>query len=78
MIFGRSCFDLADYISGNILMPLGALMISVYTAHVWKSSHFMNESNVGARGFVRVSGAWKPLVVMIIPVAVAAIMIKGV
>jgi len=77
MIFGRNCFDLADYISGNILMPLGALMISVYTAYVWKFSNFMNESNVGARGFVRVSGAWKPLIVMIIPVAVAAIMIKG-
>jgi len=75
--FGKNCFALADYVSGNILMPAGALLISVYTAYKWKFRNFMEESNQGSHGIIRINRAWRPLVVYIIPAAVAAIMIKG-
>ena len=31
LLYGRNCFEMADYLSGNILMPVGALLISPST-----------------------------------------------
>lgn len=71
-------FDFFDFLSGNVMMPVVALMISLYTVFVWKFDNFMNETNVGSIGGVTaIRPAWKPLVVVLIPVAVAVIMITG-
>lgn len=75
-IMNRNFFDLADYISGSILMPLGALMISVYTAYKWKFENYMEEVNVGA-GKIRIYKWMKPIVIYIIPIAVLIIMLTG-
>lgn len=75
-IFGKNFFDLADYISGNILMPLGALMISIYTAYKWKFENYMDEVNTGSKK-VRVYKWMKPIVVYLIPISVFIIMIAG-
>lgn len=75
-ILGRNFFDLADFISGNVLMPLGALMISLYTAYKWKYENYMDEVNIGA-GKVRVYKFMKPIVIYLIPIAVFIIMVTG-
>ena len=75
-ILGRNFFDLADFISGNVLMPLGALMISLYTAYKWKYEKYMDEVNVGA-GKVRVYKFMKLIVIYLIPIAVLIIMVTG-
>lgn len=75
-ILGRNFFDLADFISGNVLMPLGALMISLYTAYKWKYENYMDEVNIGA-GKVRVYKFMKPIVIYLIPIAVLIIMVIG-
>jgi len=77
MIFGKNFFDLADYISGCVMMPVDALLIALYTAFVWKFSGFKEASNVGAKGF-KITNAWKPLVVVIVPVAVFIIMVTAI
>ena len=76
LIGGRNFFDFADYISGNIMMPLGALVLSFYTLFVRKFNKFKEEANVGASGFV-VSELWKPLVTVVIPIALVIIFITG-
>ena len=76
LIGGRNFFDFADYLSGNIMMPLGALILSLYTAFVWKFNKFQEEANIGASGFI-VFNWWKPLVVVLIPLAIAVIFITG-
>lgn len=73
---GKDMFTWADFISGNILMPVGALLIAIYIAAVFKFRRYMKEANRGA-GTFRVQRWWKPLVVVVIPVAVAVIMITG-
>ena len=45
LIGGRNFFDFADYLSGNIMMPLGALILSLYTAFVWKFNKF-HDNNI--------------------------------
>lgn len=77
LIGGRNFFDFADYLSGNIMMPLGALFLCLYTAFVWKFDNYQKETNVGAEGF-KVFDWWKFLVVGLIPVALAIIFVTGV
>ena len=76
LIGGRNFFDFADYLSGNIMMPLGALVVAFYTLLVWKFDKYQEETNIGATNF-RVFDWWAPLVKFVIPVALVIIFITG-
>ena len=75
-IFGKDYFSLIDFISGNILLTLGGLAIALYVGYVWKFGKFMEETNMGAGKF-RVFRWWKPLINVLIPVAVFFIVLSG-
>ena len=77
LINGMNFFDFADYLSGNIMMPLGALVLSLYTLFVWKFNNYQKDANLGAEGF-KVYSWWKPLVTVVIPVALLIIFVTGV
>jgi len=42
-IFGKSIFDAADYLVSNILMPIGALLISIFVSYRMKKAILKNE-----------------------------------
>ncbi|WP_460962580.1 SLC5/6 family protein [Parasphingorhabdus pacifica] len=73
---GKNLFTWADFLSGNVLMPLGALLIALFVVLVFGFNRYRAEANRGA-GAVQVQGWWKPLVVVVIPLAVAVIMVTG-
>ncbi len=77
-ILGRNFFDFYDFLSGNIMMPLGAIMIVLYTAYIWKFEKFQEYANNGATGIAKVFSWWKPFVIGIIPVALIIMFITGV
>lgn len=76
LIGGRNFFDFYDYLSGNIIMPVGALILAFYTVFVWKFNKYQEEVNVGASG-LKVFGYWKPLVNILIPIALVTIFVRG-
>jgi NSS family neurotransmitter:Na+ symporter len=75
-VLGMNLFDFADAASGRYLLPLGGLMLALYVAFVWGFDRFRDETNVGA-GRVRVTAAWRPMMVFFIPVAVAFVLLAG-
>ena len=75
-VLGMNLFDFADVASGRYLLPLGGLMLALYVAFVWGFDRFRDDTNVGA-GRVRVTAAWRPLMVFLIPVAVAFVLLAG-
>ena len=75
-IAGRSIFGFIDGITANYMLPLGGFLIVLYTAYAWGFDAFRDEVNVGAGRF-RVTGAWRPLVVAVIPLAVALVLLSG-
>lgn len=77
LITGRNFFDFADYLSGNIMMPLGALLLSFYTLLIWKFNKYQEETNIGAEK-LKVFNWWSPLVKFLIPVALVIIFVTGV
>lgn len=76
LIGGMNFFDFADYLSGNIMMPLGALILSFYTLLIWRFDKYQEEANIGATGF-KVFNWWAPLVKVVIPIALVIIFITG-
>ena len=76
LIGGRTLFDFADWIAGAILMPVGALLIIVYTTYVFGYEKFATEANRGAGAF-RVNALWKPAMYAVIPLSILIIMITG-
>jgi len=75
-VFGMDLFVLTDYVSGSVLLPIGALALALYVAVSWGWKGFRDDLNQGA-GTVRVGPSWKPFVMVLIPLAVAMILLVG-
>jgi NSS family neurotransmitter:Na+ symporter len=76
-VFGMDLFTLVDTVSGRFILPAGALLLSLYVVFVWGYEVFASETNAGA-GLVRVNPTWKPFMLVIIPVAVALVLLLGI
>ncbi len=75
-ISGRDIFGIVDHVTGNYMLAIGGLLISLYVAFVWGWSSFREETNAGS-GRVNVNITWMPFVRFIIPAAVVAVLLIG-
>ena len=75
-IGGRDLFGFIDHVSGNYMLAMGGLLISLYVAVKWGWSNFRDETNVGS-GRIKVNQTWMPFVRFIIPAAVALVLLAG-
>ena len=75
-VFGMDLFVLTDYVSGSVLLPIGALALALYVALSWGWNGFRDDLNQGA-GAVKVGSSWKPFIMVFIPAAVAMILLIG-
>ncbi len=67
---------LTDYVSGSLLLPIGALTLALYIAISWGWHGFRDDLNQGA-GAVKVAAGWKPFVMVLITLAIATILLVG-
>lgn len=58
-------------------MPLGALILALYTTFVWKFENYQADTNIGAVGKIKVFNWWSILVKFIIPIAILIIFVTG-
>jgi neurotransmitter:Na+ symporter, NSS family len=72
---GRTIFDMLDYITSNVMLPLGGLLISVFAGWVMCRNSSTEELAMGT-GF-RYS-AWRMLARFVAPAAVALIFLSAV
>jgi NSS family neurotransmitter:Na+ symporter len=76
-LFGMDFFELTDFISGSLLLPLGGLLISLFIAYKWGFASFKEETNTGSNG-IKVTNAWKVLLKVLIPIVIIIILIYGI
>lgn len=74
-LWGKTVFDLLDYLTSNIMLPLGGLFIAVFAAWVMKSSSSADELSLG-EGVAY--PAWRFLVRFVTPVAVIIVFLNAV
>ncbi len=75
-VFAESTiFDLLDYLTANIMLPLGGLLIAVFAAWMMKRESSVDELAMGDGFFYR---SWRVLVRYITPVAVAIVFLNAI
>lgn len=81
LIFGMNVFDLAFFITFNILLPLGGLLISVFVAWIWGLDKAVKELKSGAeilfeRSFWQIS-FWKFFLKYFAPVLIFFVLLNS-
>jgi len=77
-LFGMNMFDLFDFVSSNVLLPLGGILLAVFVGWVWGADKFgqalSNQGTLGNRATIRVVFF---LLRYISPVLILLVMLKG-
>lgn len=72
-LFGKTVFDIMDYLSANILLPLGGLLIAVYVSWILPKAKVIDEFYRGlpnTQGKEKFGDIWYILVKFIAPVLI--------
>lgn len=70
-------FDVMDFFTSNILMPIGGICVCVFTAYIWKTKNATWElSNQGKYTFAWL-GFWSFLVKYIAPLVIFLVLLQG-
>lgn len=77
LIGGKNFFEFADYLSGNILMPLGALILAFYTLLVWKFEKYKDETNIGTNKY-KINNWWSFFIKYLLPISIILIFVTGI
>ena len=72
-VFGRTVFDSFDYLTANVLLPFGGILIALYGG--WKLPAFVlrEELNIRNEGFYRL---WRFMLRYLSPIAIGAVFIS--
>ena len=77
-IWGKNFFDFYDFLSSNILLPVGGLAICLFAGWVWGKERAIecltNNGTLNNRGVVEL---WAVLAKFITPLLVLAVLLKG-
>ena len=75
-LWGKNFFDLLDFLTSNIMLPLGGLFIALFAAWVMKSSSTADELALTEKGMAYTS--WWFLVRFVTPVAVIIVFLNAI
>lgn len=75
-LWGKTFFDLLDFLTSNIMLPLGGLFIAVFAAWVMKASSTADELALAEKGVAHTS--WRFLVRFVTPVAVIIVFLNAI
>ncbi|MFC0189777.1 sodium-dependent transporter [Fictibacillus aquaticus] len=75
-LFGKSIFDLLDYLVSNILLPLGALFISLFVGYRYPKDLLLAEFRAGSSVTVKGFAAWLMLVRYVVPVIIIIVLLN--
>ncbi len=74
-LFGNTFFDLLDYLTANIMLPLGGLLIAVFAGWYVSRNSSVDEFNMGD-GFIY--KIWRLVIRYITPVAVVIVFLNAI
>ena len=72
-LFGKTPFDLLDFLTANIMLPLGGLLIAIFAGWVMKRSSSEEELNIQSTFFYLI---WHGLIKYVSPLAVVIIFLN--
>src|SRR5690606_3581110 len=77
-LFGRNMFNLMDFVSANLLLPLGGIFIALFAGWVWgREALTQAVSNNGQMGNARLAGVLVVLLRYVSPLLILVVMLHG-
>jgi NSS family neurotransmitter:Na+ symporter len=73
-LFGKTFFDLLDYLAANIMLPLGGLLIAIFAGWSMKSASSRDEFAMGEGSYK----VWRIVVRYISPLAVVLVFLRAI
>ncbi|CMV45281.1 sodium-dependent transporter [Streptococcus pneumoniae] len=75
-IFGKIFFDAMDFLASNLLMPFGALYLSLFTGYIFKKALAMEELHLDERAWKQgLFQVWLFLLRFVIPIIIIVVFI---
>ena len=74
-LFGKNIFDTADFLVSNILMPIGALSISLFVHLKIPKDILLEEISAGTNNGKRIFAIWLLFIRYIVPIAIIIVFI---
>lgn len=76
LIFGKNFFDLLDYLTSNIFMPLGGLMMCIFIGYLWGVDKAAAEIMQNGKVAFKSKGFWSISIKIIAPLAVGIVFLN--
>lgn len=76
-LMGRNLFAFFNHLAGDIMMPLNAIILSLFLAFDWRFENYCRDCNLGSKGTICVPSWWSLLVSYVIPLAMTVILYRG-
>ncbi|UII55353.1 sodium-dependent transporter [Cytobacillus spongiae] len=78
IIFGKSIFDLADYLTTNFGLPLGALFISLFVGFKLPRQMVKEELELGSNGLGMIFDIWYFAIRYIVPLGILVVFLHSI
>lgn len=80
-IFGKTFFDVVDFIASNVLLPFGGLMIAIFAGWIWSRTSVMTAVKEGAEHFFEAypwfEGVWFVFLRFVAPVLITLVLLNS-
>lgn len=76
-LLNRSIFDSLDFLSSNILMPIGGLLMSIFIGYVWGVDEAIEEVKRNPDKSFKLEKFWVILIKYVVPVAVLIVLLSS-
>ena len=77
-LFGRNMFQLMDFVSSNLLLPAGGILIALFAGWIWGKERFSHAvSNDGMLKNARLAGVVLVLLRYVSPLLILIVMLRG-
>ena len=76
-IRGLDILDSYDFIASNVLLPLGGMLIAIYSGWFWGTEKMREEGNLGAKS-IKLGGFFDILIKIISPICIFIIFLNSI
>ena len=78
LFFGKTFFDLLDFIASNLFLPLGGLLISIFVGWFWKKDEVFANFQDGLKISTVLVKAWFNLLRYVVPVIILFVFLSSI
>ena len=73
-IAGKTLFELMDYVTANLMMPIGGMLIAIFAGWFMRRSTLMDELGINQSWLFE---SWRFLIRTVVPIAIAGILVTN-